>query len=90
MQHANGRQLKYNCEIAQCRTQNGSMTAFGKEVDAIWPTVDGALQPISEFGRRLLQQCESIKKPDAEATIDLAAFMGKSSEFPLQVRPRKK
>ncbi|KAM8719179.1 hypothetical protein ACLKA7_011828 [Drosophila subpalustris] len=60
------------------------MTTFGKEVDAIWPAIDGELQPISEFGRRLLQQCESIKKPDAEATIDVAAFMRKSSEFPLQ------
>lgn len=60
------------------------MTTFGDEVDAIWPSIDGELQPISKFGQRLLQQCESVKKPDAKATIDVSAFMAKSKEFPLQ------
>ncbi|XP_034489646.1 uncharacterized protein LOC117793441 [Drosophila innubila] len=60
------------------------MTTFGNDVDAIWPTIDGELQPISEFGRKLLQQCETLKKPDAEATVNVSAFMKKSTKFPLQ------
>ncbi|KAH8272122.1 hypothetical protein KR044_004756 [Drosophila immigrans] len=60
------------------------MTTFGDEVDAIWPQLDAELQPISEFGRRLLKQCESQKPANPDAVIDVKKFMAKSTEFPLQ------
>lgn len=61
------------------------MSTFGDEVDAIWPAIDGELQPISEFGQKLLEQCKKLKKPDAEATVDVRRFMRKSTDFPLEV-----
>ncbi|KAH8415365.1 hypothetical protein KR222_005176 [Zaprionus bogoriensis] len=60
------------------------MSAFGPEVDAVWPPIDAELQPISEFGQRLLKQCKSLKKPDAQAAVDVREFMRKSTDFPLE------
>ncbi|XP_030569665.1 uncharacterized protein LOC115769095 [Drosophila novamexicana] len=61
------------------------MSTFGAEVDAIWPPADASSQPeLTPFGRRLLEQCTSLKMPDPEATVDVAAFMAKSMEFPLE------
>lgn len=61
------------------------MSTFGDEVDAIWPAIDVELQPISEFGQKLLEQCKKLKKPDAEANVDVKRFMRKSTDFPLEV-----
>lgn len=40
---------------------------------------------LSEFAKKLLKQCKTIKKPDAEATVDVKRFMRQSSDFPLEV-----
>lgn len=62
------------------------MSTFGEEVDAIWPPLDGeSMLGLSEFGKKLLKQCKTIKKPDAEATVDVKRFMRQSSDFPLEV-----
>ncbi|EDW00169.1 uncharacterized protein LOC6565111 [Drosophila grimshawi] len=61
------------------------MSTFGAEVDAIWPPVDeGAVPKITPFGRRLLEQCKSVKQPDPDATVDMSAFMQRSTDFPLE------
>lgn len=62
------------------------MSTFGDEVDAIWPPLDGESKlGLSEFGQKLLKQCKTLKKPDAEATVDVKRFMRQSSDFPLEV-----
>lgn len=62
------------------------MSTFGEEVDAIWPPLEGESKlGLSEFGQKLLKQCETLKKPDAEATVDVKRFMRQSSDFPLEV-----
>uniref|UniRef100_A0A1I8NIN0 Uncharacterized protein n=1 Tax=Musca domestica TaxID=7370 RepID=A0A1I8NIN0_MUSDO len=58
------------------------MSIFGPEFEQIWPKAGSALK-LTEFGKRLLKQCESIKKPE-NADVDIEAFMKKSSEFPLE------
>ncbi|EDW06834.1 uncharacterized protein LOC6583855 [Drosophila mojavensis] len=60
------------------------MSTFGAEVDAIWPPVESAPPPLSPFGRRLLEQCKSVEQPDPQATVDVRAFMRKSTQFPLE------
>ncbi|XP_011296474.2 uncharacterized protein LOC101898587 isoform X1 [Musca domestica] len=58
------------------------MSIFGPEFDQIWPKAGSALK-LTEFGKRLLKQCENIKKPE-NVDVDIEAFMKKSSEFPLE------
>ncbi|XP_030381841.1 uncharacterized protein LOC115629502 [Scaptodrosophila lebanonensis] len=56
------------------------MSSFGTEFAEIWPSAD--FQPeFSPFGKRLLQKCTTIKKP--QTTADVPAFIKKSAEFPL-------
>uniref|UniRef100_A0A1I8MRE2 Uncharacterized protein n=1 Tax=Musca domestica TaxID=7370 RepID=A0A1I8MRE2_MUSDO len=58
------------------------MSAFGQEFEKIWPTTDTPLQ-LSNFGKKLLKQCEDINKPE-QKEIDMNAFKLKSSNFPLE------
>lgn len=59
------------------------MSIFGPEFEQIWPKA-GSVLKLTEFGKRLLKQCENIKKPE-NVDVDIEAFMKKSSEFPLEV-----
>lgn len=59
------------------------MSMFGKEFEQIWPKAGSQLN-LSEFGRKLLKQCETIKKPDNKE-VDINEFKRKSSNFPLEV-----
>lgn len=61
------------------------MSAFGAEVDAVWPAVSGDSQPLTEFGMKLLQDCRKVKKPKAKTDGLASMVMQKSKEFPLPV-----
>lgn len=61
------------------------MSAFGAEVDEVWPAVSGDSQPLTEFGMKLLQKCQKVKKPKADIDGLCAMVMQKSKEFPLPV-----
>ena len=45
------------------------MSMFGKEFEQIWPKAGSQLK-LSEFGRKLLKQCETIKKPDSKEVYE--------------------
>ncbi|XP_075155851.1 ADP-ribosylarginine hydrolase CG2909-like isoform X1 [Haematobia irritans] len=58
------------------------MSIFGPEFEKIWPQAGTTLQ-LSDFGKKLLKQCENIKKPE-QKDVDLDEFKRKSSNFPLE------
>uniref|UniRef100_A0A1L8ECA9 Uncharacterized protein n=1 Tax=Haematobia irritans TaxID=7368 RepID=A0A1L8ECA9_HAEIR len=58
------------------------MSIFGPEFEKIWPQAGTTLQ-LSDFGKKLLKQCENIKKPE-QKEVDLDEFKRKSSNFPLE------
>ncbi|KAI8117786.1 hypothetical protein CVS40_10393 [Lucilia cuprina] len=58
------------------------MSMFGAEFEQIWPKAGTQLK-LSEFGRKLLKQCETIKKPENKE-VDINEFKRKSSNFPLE------
>ncbi|XP_073835318.1 uncharacterized protein isoform X1 [Musca autumnalis] len=58
------------------------MSIFGPQFEQVWPKAGTGLM-LSEFGKKLLKQCENIKKPE-NTEVDIEAFMKKSSEFPLE------
>ncbi|XP_013114322.2 uncharacterized protein LOC106095541 isoform X4 [Stomoxys calcitrans] len=58
------------------------MSIFGPEFEKIWPKAGAALQ-LTEFGKKLLKQCENIKKPE-QKDVDINEFKRKSSNFPLE------
>ncbi|XP_068154642.1 uncharacterized protein [Drosophila tropicalis] len=61
------------------------MGSFGKEVDEIWPSLEGGFESLSDFGRKLLKQCKSVQKPDNnKRNVDVHEFIGTSREFPLK------
>ncbi|XP_054728954.1 uncharacterized protein LOC129237973 [Anastrepha obliqua] len=51
-------------------------------LNEFWPTVDGGF-PLTEFGRKLLQKCTQVQKPEASA-VDIDSFMDQSLSFPLK------
>lgn len=59
------------------------MSMFGAEFEQIWPKAGSQLK-LSEFGRKLLKQCETVKKPECKE-VDINEFKRKSSNFPLEV-----
>lgn len=59
------------------------MSIFGKEFEQVWPKAGCALQ-LTDFGKKLLKQCENIKKPE-ETEVDINEFKRQSSNFPLEV-----
>lgn len=60
------------------------MSMFGKEFEQIWPKAGTPLK-LTEFGRKLLKQCETVKKPE-QKEVDINEFKRKSSNFPLEVK----
>ncbi|XP_073835321.1 uncharacterized protein [Musca autumnalis] len=58
------------------------MSKFGSEFEQVWPKAGTGLI-LSEFGKKLLKECENIKQPH-NIEVDVEAFMKKSSEFPLE------
>ncbi|XP_065364615.1 uncharacterized protein LOC135957750 isoform X1 [Calliphora vicina] len=58
------------------------MSMFGAEFEQIWPKAGSQLK-LTEFGRKLLKQCETIKKPECKE-VDINEFKRKSSNFPLE------
>lgn len=59
------------------------MSIFGKEFEQVWPKAGCGLQ-LTDFGKKLLKQCENIKKPE-ETEVDINEFKRQSSNFPLEV-----
>ncbi|KAH8289856.1 hypothetical protein KR054_012016 [Drosophila jambulina] len=59
------------------------MSTFGADVDRVWPAVSGDSQLLTDFGRKLLQDCRQVKKPvsEQEPAVNLCA---KSRKFPLE------
>lgn len=61
---------------------------FGPEFEQIWPKAGSQLK-LTAFGRKLLKQCESVKKPEQQE-VDINEFKKKSSNFPLEVGTKRK
>ncbi|KAH8260756.1 hypothetical protein KR026_005759 [Drosophila bipectinata] len=59
------------------------MSAFGAEVNEVWPAVSGDSQPLTEFGMKLLKACRKVKKPEADIDGLVPMVLKKSKEFPL-------
>lgn len=60
------------------------MSIFGAEVAGVFPAVTGDSQPLTDFGRKLLQDCRKVKKP-VSGPDEATKLMAKSEEFPLDV-----
>uniref|UniRef100_W8BF98 Uncharacterized protein n=1 Tax=Ceratitis capitata TaxID=7213 RepID=W8BF98_CERCA len=58
------------------------MSTFGAEFEQIWPKA-GSTVKLSDFGKKLLQKCLKVEKPDIKH-IDVESFIKKSSNFPVE------
>ncbi|KAH8303322.1 hypothetical protein KR059_007195 [Drosophila kikkawai] len=59
------------------------MSTFGADVDQVWPPVAGDFQPLTDFGRKLLQDCRHVKKP-VSGPEEASKLMENSRTFPLE------
>uniref|UniRef100_W8AIK8 Uncharacterized protein n=1 Tax=Ceratitis capitata TaxID=7213 RepID=W8AIK8_CERCA len=59
-----------------------NMSTFGAEFEQIWPKA-GSTVKLSDFGKKLLQKCLKVEKPDIKH-IDVESFIKKSSNFPVE------